>query len=64
MIGFITGGLLLLIILILAILWFFNQRRTRANHNIHEIQLVQPQTPTHPTPSEHRDPSGMLFNYP
>ena len=58
MIGFITGGVLLLIIMILAILCFLNQRKARENHNIDEIQLVQPQ------PYKNQDLSGMLFNYP
>ena len=64
MIGFITAGVLLFMMVILASLCFFIRRKTRANHNIHEIQLVQPQTPTHPTPYMYRDPSGMLLNYP
>ena len=64
MIGFIIGGVLLFIIVILAILCFFNRRNTPENHIIHEIKLLQPQTPTHPTPYMYRDPSGMLLNYP
>ena len=54
MIGFITGGVLLLIIVILAILCFFNRRKTRATHNV-----VQLQTPTRRTPDKHGNPSGM-----
>ena len=63
MIGFIIGGVLLFIIVILAILCFFCRGKTPTNDNVDEIKLVQSQTPTHPTPFEHRHPSGMLFNY-